>query len=318
MMGLLNKEIIKNMKGRDMITLLDYSVEEIEALLDYAIEIKALTKAGDCPQVLKGKSLGMMFEKKSTRTRVSFEVGMLQLGGHVVHLNPNEMQLSRGEGVKDTAATLSEYLDGIMIRANSNADVMELAKHASIPIINGLTDIYHPCQALADILTVIEVKGSVKGLKLCYVGDGNNVLHSLAAAGVAMGMEVYVACPIGYLPDEKIIAKIKEMGKESGGKVFITQDPKEAAVNADVIYTDVWTSMGFEEEAEARIGAFADYQVNKELVSYAKDDYMFMHCLPAHREEEVTAEVIDGPNSYVYHEAGNRLHAQKAVLAALL
>lgn len=318
MMGIMNKTVIKNLKGKDFIRLLDFSNEEIRALLDLALELKDLTKKGECPQILKGKSLGMMFEKKSTRTRVSFEVGMLQLGGSVVHLNPEEMQLSRGECLQDTAGCLSEYLDGIMIRANRNKDVLNLAHHASIPIINGLTELYHPCQALADILTVNEVKGSLKGLKLCYIGDGNNVAHSLAAAAVAMGMVVYLACPSDFMPEPEIFEKIQAIGKLSGGRAYLTNDPKEAAVNADVVYTDVWTSMGQEAEMAHRLKAFKNFQVNKELVSLAKDNYMFLHCLPAHREEEVTTEVIDGPNSYIYHQAGNRLHAQKAVLAALL
>ena len=260
----------------------------------------------------------MIFEKHSTRTRISFEVGMIQLGGHAMFMNARDLQIGRGESVYDTGHVLSEYLDGVMIRANSHEMVKELAQHTSVPIINGLTDIFHPCQALADLLTVLEVKGSLAGMKLAYVGDGNNVAHSLVIAAAHMGMHVAVATPKGFEYNPNLLVKAKAIAVKNGGSVFETTDPVEAVAGADVVYTDVWTSMGQEEEAAARLEAFKEFQINDGLVAHAKKDYMFLHCLPAHREEEVATSVIDGPNSYVFQQAGNRLHAQKAVLASLL
>lgn len=310
--------IERNLKGCDMLSLLDYTSEEVAYLIDKAVQLKADTKDGTLKPVLAGKTLGMIFEKNSTRTRVSFEVGMLHLGGHGIYMNAKDLQLGRGESIHDTAKVLSEFVDGIMIRANSHEEVKELAEHASVPVINGLTDIYHPCQALADLLTIHEVKGGFKGKKLVYVGDGNNVAHSLVVAAAHIGMDVVVATPAGYECDATIMEKAKQLAAANGSLFELTNDPIAAVTNADAIYADVWTSMGQEEETAQRLIDFKDFQVNDALVAHAKKDYMFLHCLPANREEEVSTSVIDGPNSYVFQQAGNRLHAQKAVLAALL
>ncbi len=311
-------EMLTQLKGKDFLTLLDFSSEEVQFLLDYAVELKEKFQQGEETHLLKGKTLAMIFEKHSTRTRISFEVGMTHLGGNGMFLHSRDLQIGRGETVHDTAKVLSEFVDGIMIRANSHEMVEELAEHASIPVINGLTDIYHPAQAMADLLTILEVKGSLKGLKLAYVGDGNNVAHSLMIAGAHMGMELTVATPKSYEFDEAIGQQVKALAEKNGGSFMTTYDATEAVQQADAIYTDVWTSMGQEEESAQRLIDFKDYQINDALVSYAKEDYMFLHCLPAHREEEVATSVIDGPNSYVFHQAGNRLHAQKAILAALM
>ena len=273
---------------------------------------------GELIAPLKGKTLGMIFEKSSTRTRVSFETGMFQLGGQALFLSSRDLQIGRGEPVSDTAKVLSQYVDAIMIRTFAHETVEELAEHATIPVINGLTDLHHPCQALADLLTILEVKGTLKGLKLAYIGDGNNVAHSLLIACAKVGMDVAVATPPSYAPNEEIVSLAKSFADASGSTISIVNDPIEAVTEADVIYADVWTSMGQEKENEQRLKDFAGFQVNKELVAHAKADYMFLHCLPAHREEEVTAEIIDGPNSYVFQEAGNRMHAQKALLVELL
>ncbi|MEK4714300.1 MULTISPECIES: ornithine carbamoyltransferase [unclassified Sporosarcina] len=313
-----NAKIVEGLKGRDLLTLLDYTHEEVSYLLHKADAMKKDMAAGKMPNLLAGKTLGMIFEKHSTRTRISFEVGMIQLGGHAMFMNARDLQIGRGESVYDTGHVLSEYLDGVMIRANSHEMVKELAQHTSVPIINGLTDIFHPCQALADLLTVLEVKGSLAGLKLAYVGDGNNVAHSLVIAAAHMGMNVAVATPKGFEYNPNLLVKAKAIAVKNGGSVFETTNPIEAVAGADVVYTDVWTSMGQEEEAAARLEAFKEFQINDGLVAHAKKDYMFLHCLPAHREEEVATSVIDGPNSYVFQQAGNRLHAQKAVLASLL
>ena len=309
---------VASLKGKDLLTLLDYTSEEVKQLVDLAIKMKVVTKSGKCPRLLEGKTLGMIFEKSSTRTRVSFEVGMQQLGGYGMYMNARDMQIGRGEPISDTGKVLSGYLDGIMIRANSHAMVKELADNASIPVINGLTDIFHPCQALADIQTIYELKGKFDGLKVAYIGDGNNVAHSLVIACAHVGMDVVVASPKGYECDSSIIAKAKAIAATNGCTVTLVEDPVLAAKNADVIYADVWTSMGQEEETAQRLKDFEGYQINDELVSHAKKDYMFLHCLPAHREEEVATSVIDGPNSYIYAQAENRLHAQKAVLVSLL
>lgn len=307
-----------DIKGKDLLTLADYSPEIIKELLNIASELKEAHLKGEAVTPLKGKILGMIFEKPSTRTRVSFEAGMLQLGGQAIYLNGQDMQLGRGEPVSDTAKVLSNYIDGIMIRTFSHERVEELAEHATIPIINGLTDLFHPCQALADLLTIQEVKGKLAGLKMAYIGDGNNVAHSLMIAAAKVGMDISVAAPKGYEPDEKVYELAKEFAKESGAKVIVTDDPMSAVANADVLYSDVWTSMGQEAENEIRLAAFEGFQVNEQLVKEAKDDYMFLHCLPAHRGEEISAEVIDGNNSYVFQQAGNRLHAQKALLVEIL
>ncbi|HAF99095.1 MULTISPECIES: ornithine carbamoyltransferase [Paenibacillus] len=307
-----------SLKGRDMIELDEYSTEEIQFLLDSAIELKRKQKNGEVYQPLKGKTLGLIFEKSSTRTRVSFEVGMFQLGGHALFLSKNDIQLGRGEPISDTAQVMSRYLDGIMIRTFGHDNVINLAKHASIPVINGLSDMAHPCQVLADLQTVLEHKGKLKGLKMAFIGDGNNMAHSLLIGGAKMGMHVAVASPEGYMPDEGIVKLSEEIAAQTGGKITITHDPIEAAKDADVIYTDVWASMGFEEEQAEREAAFADFQVNEELVKAAKPDYLFLHCLPAHRGEEVSEGVIDGANSVIFDQAENRLHAQKALMVALM
>lgn len=310
--------IAKGLKGRDLLTLLDYTSEEIAYLLNYANQMKKDMLQGKMPPILAGKTLGMIFEKNSTRTRISFEVGMNHLGGQAMFMNARDMQIGRGETIHDTGHVLSEYLDGVMIRANSHDMVKELAEHSTIPVINGLTDIFHPCQALADLLTILEVKGELAGQKIAYIGDGNNVAHSLVIAAAHMGMHVAVATPKGFECDSELLSKVKTLAAITGGSVLETTDAVEAVTDADAVYTDVWTSMGQEEEAAARLEAFKDYQINDKLVAHAKSDYMFLHCLPAHREEEVATSVIDGPNSYVFQQAGNRLHAQKAVLASLL
>lgn len=308
-----------DIKGKDFLTLVDFTPNEILTLLAKAKKMKDAQAAGIPYQPLKGKILGMIFEKSSTRTRVSFEAGMLQLGGNGLFLSSNDLQIGRGEPISDTAQVLSQYLDGIMIRTFEHEKVEELAKYATIPVINGLTDLYHPCQALADLLTIQEQKGELKGLKMTYIGDGNNVAHSLLIASAKVGLDISVASPKGYLPNEKVVQLANQFAKESGAKVVITDDPVEAVAGADVIYTDVWTSMGQEKENEIRMNAFAsNYQVNSELVKHANEDYIFLHCLPAHRGEEVTAEIIDGSHSVVFQEAGNRMHAQKALLTEVL
>ncbi|GAK41240.1 ornithine carbamoyltransferase [Paenibacillus urinalis] len=307
-----------NLKGRDFIEFTDYSKEEIEYLLQLAVDIKKKQKSGEVYQPLKGKTIGLIFEKSSTRTRVSFEVGMFQLGGHALFLSKNDIQLGRGEIISDTAQVLSRYLDGIMIRTFAHSNVTELAKYADIPVINGLSDDAHPCQVLADFQTVLEHKGQLKGLKMAYVGDGNNMAHSLMLGAAKLGVHVSVASPEGYEPNPAIVEQAKSIAQETGAQVVVTRSPEEAVKDADIIYTDVWASMGFEEEQKVREAAFADYQVNEELVKGAKKDYIFLHCLPAHRGEEVSEGVIDGPNSAIFDQAENRLHAQKALMAALM
>ncbi len=306
------------LKGRDFLDLEDFTTEELQYLLDYAIELKRKQKAGEVYQPLKGKTLGMIFEKSSTRTRVSFEVGMYQLGGHPLFLSRNDLQIGRGEPIADTAQVLSRYVDGIMIRTFAHTTLTDLAKYASVPVINALTDWSHPCQAMADYQTVLEQKGKLAGLKVAFIGDGNNMAHSLMMGAAKFGMHFAIAAPEGYLPDAEMTARSMTVAASTGGSVLVTGDTREAIADADIVYTDVWASMGFEEEQKIREKAFAEYQVNEELVQYAKPDYMFLHCLPAHRGEEVSAGVIDGPNSQIFDEAENRLHAQKAIMAAIM
>jgi ornithine carbamoyltransferase len=307
-----------DLRGRDFIEFTDYTAEEIRYLLDLAIEIKGKQKNGVPYQPLQGKTIGLIFEKSSTRTRVSFEVGMFQLGGHALFLSKNDIQLGRGETTHDTAKVLSRYLDGIMIRTFGHHNVTELAQHADIPVINGLSDAAHPCQVLADFQTVLEHKGKLEGLKMAYVGDGNNMAHSLMLGAAKMGMHVAVATPEGYEPDSAVVEQARSIAQESGSQVTVTYSAQEAVKDADIVYTDVWASMGFEEEQKIREQAFAAYQVDEELMKGAKPDYMFLHCLPAHRGEEVSAGVIDGPNSLIFDQAENRLHAQKALMVALM
>ena len=292
----------------------DVSIAELDELLFLAEDMKKKTKAGVPHPYLKGKSLGMIFSKSSTRTRVSFEAGMYQLGGQSLFLSANDIQLGRGETIYDTAQVLSRMLDGIMIRTFSHKDVVDLAAYGTIPVINGLTDDQHPTQALADLLTIKEHKGSLKGLKLCYVGDGNNVANSLLQACAKAGMDISVASPDGYTCPDFYVNQAEKDAAVTGAKVLMTSDPYLAAKDADVIYTDTWTSMGQETEKAERVKIFKDYQVNKELMSAAAKDAMFLHCLPAYRGYEVTADIIDSPCSAVFDEAENRLHAHKAIL----
>ncbi len=305
-------------KGRDFLSLHDFTTEEIYQILDLAAELKEKQKKGETHHILKGKTLGMIFEKSSTRTRVSFEVGMYQLGGSALFLSNRDLQIGRGEPIRDTARVLSRYLDGIMIRTFEGAKVEELADFASIPVINALTDEEHPCQVLADLQTIREHKGELKGLKMVYIGDGNNMVNSLMHGCAKVGMDISVATPAGYEPMESMVAEAMEDAKAFGSKVEITQDILAAAKDADVVYTDVWASMGQEGEAEKRQIAFKDYQVNAAVMAVAKPDAIVLHCLPAHRGEEITDEVIESKQSVVFDEAENRLHAQKAVMALIM
>ncbi|WP_062104961.1 ornithine carbamoyltransferase [Bacillus niameyensis] len=310
--------LVNSLKGKHLLTLADFSGEEITQIIDAAIELKEKQHNGVVHHYLKGKTLAMIFEKSSTRTRVSFEVGMSQLGGHALFLSRNDIQLGRGETVPDTAKVLSRYVDGIMIRAHEHSAVEELAANSSIPVINALTDDFHPCQALADLMTLYEAKGTFNKKKLAYIGDGNNVAHSLMIACAKLGVDCSIATPEGYEPKAEVIDLCKKVVSETGASLIVTNDPKEAVHEADAVYTDVWTSMGWEEEQEVRLKAFQPYQVNAELMSFANKDAIFLHCLPAKRGQEVTAEVIDGPQSYVFDEAENRLHVQKALMVALM
>lgn len=304
---------------KHFLKLSDYSTEEILYLLEEARNLKQQLKKGIDHTFLKGKTLGMIFEKASTRTRVSFEVGMLQLGGHAIFLSTKDIQLGRGETVADTAKALSRYVDGLMIRTFEHEKVEELAEHATVPVINGLTDLHHPAQVLADLLTILEHKGRLQGINLCYIGDGNNnMTHSLLEGATKVGMNISIASPKGYEPNETIVNECMKVAQANRCNILLTTDPVEAVKGADVIVTDVWASMGDEEEREERLERFHSYQVNKELCKHAKDDFIFLHCLPAHRGEEVTAEVIDGTHSVVFDEAENRLHAQKALLHILM
>ena len=294
---------------KHLLKLQDWSAKEITEVLNLADQLKFEKKNGIEHHHLKGKTLGMIFSKSSTRTRVSFEVGMYDLGGQALFLSSRDLQIGRGEPVEDTARVLSRYLDGIMIRTFAQKEVEDLATYGSIPIINGLTDYCHPCQVLADLMTIREHKGAIAGNKLCYIGDGNNMTNSLIVGGIKMGMEVAVACPKGYEPDAELMAWAKE-----NGKFTCTDDVMEAAKGADVLYTDVWASMGQESEAEERKKVFKSYQINADVMAVANEKAMVLHCLPAHREEEITAEVFEAHANEIFDEAENRLHAQKAVL----
>lgn len=297
-----------------LLKLLDLSGDEITGILNLADQLKYETKHGIEHHHLKGKTLGMIFQKSSTRTRVSFEVGMTQLGGYPLFLSSNDLQIGRGEPVQDTARVLSRYLDCIMIRTFAQQEVEDLAKYGTIPIINGLTDFAHPCQVLADLMTIREYKGKLEGLKLCFLGDGNNMANSLIVGGLKVGMDVAVATPKGYEPDSNVL----DFAKTYGDKFVLTNDIFEAAKDADVVITDVWASMGQEKEAEERKKAFAGYQINDALLSKAKEDAMVQHCLPAHRDEEIAGNVFEAHANEIFDEAENRLHAQKAVLLKLM
>lgn len=299
---------------KHLLKMLDLSREEIINLLNLADQLKYEQKHGIKHHRLEGKTLGMIFQKASTRTRVSFEVGMYQLGGSALFLSSNDLQIGRGEPVQDTARVLSRFLDGIMIRTFEQAEVEALAEYGSIPVINGLTDFCHPCQVLADLMTIREYKGSFEGLKMCYIGDGNNMANSLIVGGLKVGMEVSIACPDDYQPD----AQVLEFTKQYENKFHMTSNILQAAEKADVILTDVWASMGQEEEKAIREKVFAGYQINDEVMAAAKPDAMVLHCLPAHREEEITEKVFEAHAQEIFDEAENRLHAQKAVLVRVM
>ena len=305
------------MKKRDVISVLDIK-DIFTDLIELAAILKHYQKTGIPHRFLEGKTLAMIFEKPSTRTRVSFEVGMAQLGGHALYLSPKDLQLGRGETIADTARVLSRYVDAIMYRAFKREMMEELAKYATVPVINGLDNKEHPCQILADMMTIWEKKGKLKGLKLAFIGDGNNVANSLMLASALLGMNFTIACPEGYEPDKELYEKALELANKTGAKIEIVRDPIEAASGADVLYTDVWVSMGDEAEAEVRMKVFQGYQINQKVVEAAKSDVIVMHCLPAHRGLEITDDVIDGPHSVVWDEAENRLHAQKALLLWLI
>lgn len=299
---------------KHLLKMLDLSKEEILDILNLADQLKYENKNGIEHHILKGKTLGMIFQKSSTRTRVSFETGMYQLGGQALFLSNRDLQIGRGEPVQDTARVLSRYLDGIMIRTFEQKEVEDLAKYGSIPVINGLTDFCHPCQVLADLMTIREFKGRFEGLKMCYIGDGNNMANSLIVGGLKVGMEVSIACPKDYQP----AAEVLEFAKGYGDKFSMTDVPLEAAKDSDVLFTDVWTSMGEEAETEKRKIAFKGYQINDDIMAVAKADAMVQHCLPAHREEEITEKVFEAHANEIFEEAENRLHAQKAVMVKVM
>lgn len=304
--------------GRDLLHFTECSSQDLSNLVKLSAVLKEAQKSNFVHTLLAGKTLGLIFDKSSTRTRVSFEVGMLQLGGHALFLPGSHLQTGRGEPIADTAQVLARYLDGVMIRTYRQTDVELFAEHSSIPVINGLTDQFHPCQLMADALTILENKGNLSGVTVAYVGDGNNLANSWLQMAPKLGMNIRVATPVGYAPMQSVIEESKFHATQNKTEVLVTTDPSRAVVDADVIYTDTWVSMGDEAQGEARLRDFAGYQVNDELCSLAAENYLFMHCLPAHRGEEVAADVIDGEHSVIYDQAENRLHAQKAILAALL
>lgn len=312
------QEINDSLKGRDFISIHDFTPAEIAYILEVGAILKEEQKQGIPHPHLAGKTLGMIFQKSSTRTRVAFEVGMYQLGGHALFLSPRDIQLGRGETIQDTAQVLSRMLDGIMIRTFDHEEVLELAKWADIPVINGLTDLLHPTQVIGDMITIKEHKGRLQGLKLAFIGDGNNVAHSLLFGGAKVGMEVVIATPPGFEPDSQIVSLAQEDAQATGAKLWVVNDPAEAVRDADIVYTDVWASMGEEDQAAEKEQQFNKYQVNQSLMSLAKRDAIVMHCLPAKRGKEITDEVMDGPQSVVFDEAENRLHAHKAIMAVTM
>ena len=311
-------EVAEHLKGRDFTRVGSWNSEELKAVLDLADGLKELQGRREPHELLPGRMLGMIFQKPSTRTRVSFEAGIAQLGGHGLYLATSDLQLGRGETIKDTANVLDRYLDAIVIRTFAQEDVEELAEHADVPVINGLTDYAHPCQALADLMTIRERHGRLSGVRLAYLGDGNNVCVSLMVAAARFGMRFVAATPEGYEPDAAAVTAARRAAVQMGGTIELTRDPKEAAREADVVYTDVWTSMGQEEEAERRRGDLADYAVTDELVNLAQPDCIVLHCLPAHYGEEITEEVLYGPRSAVWDQAENKLHASKALMALII
>jgi ornithine carbamoyltransferase len=306
--------VADGLKGRSFTKVADWSREELLEVLDLAAKLKRLQHAREEHHLLPGRTLGMIFQKPSTRTRVSFEVGIYQLGGTGLYLSAGDLQLGRGETIKDTAVVLSRYLDGIMIRTFAQSDVEELAEHATVPVINGLTDTAHPCQALADVMTIRERFGRLEGLKVVYLGDGNNVCASLMVACAKLGVDFVAATPAVYRPDEEVV----RIAREAGGSVELTEDPRAAVEGADVLYTDVWTSMGQDAEREQRLRDLGGYGIDAELLKRAADGAVVLHCLPAHYGEEITEDVLYGPHSAVWDEAENRLHSQKALLALVL
>lgn len=305
------------LKGRDFLSLADFSREEIWYLLELAKDLKDKQKKGVPHRLLEGKTLGMIFQKSSTRTRVSFEAAMYHLGGLGMFLSRNDLQIGRGEPIEDTARVLARYCDGILIRTFAHQEVLDLAKYSDVPVINGLTDDYHPTQVLADLLTIWEHKGQLEGLKLAYIGDGNNMAHSLMIGGAIMGMEVTIATPQGYTPNPNMVELAKSLSKNPE-KITVVSSPEVAVEKAQILYTDVWASMGQEAEAAVRKKDFAGYQINSELLAHADKEAIVMHCLPAHRGEEISAEVMESRQSVVFDEAENRLHAHKAILAAMI
>jgi ornithine carbamoyltransferase len=307
-----------NMKGKSLASLYDLTREEIEQILKTAELLKLQLLRGQEHPILKGKTLAMIFEKPSTRTRVSFEVGMWQLGGYALYLSASDLQLGRGETISDTAQVLSRYVDGIMARVFAHQTILDLVMYSRVPVINGLSDFTHPCQGLADLFTIYEKKGRLSGLRLAYVGDGNNVAHSLLYGCSKVGMDIILGCPKGHEPNPEVVSRAGEEAKRNGCEVGMTNDPKEAVRGADIVYTDVWASMGQEKEHEERVKIFKPYQVNAQLFKKAKEDYLFMHCLPAHRGEEVTDEVADSRNSVIFDQAENRLHTQKALMVLIM
>ena len=311
-------EIKDTLKGKSFISIHDFSKADIEYILEVGAEIKKLQKKGIPHPYLAGKTLGMIFQKSSTRTRVAFEVGMYQLGGHALFLSSRDIQVGRGETIKDTAQVLGRMVDGIMIRTFDHDEVIQLARWSGIPVINGLTDLLHPTQIIGDLMTIKENKGSLQGLKLAYIGDGNNVAHSLLFGGAKTGMDVVIAAPKGFGPDEEIFKMARQDAEATGAKLWVTEDPEEAVQGADILYTDVWASMGQEEEAAEKEQKFLRYQINQALLNKAKADAIVLHCLPAKRGKEITDEVIDGSHSRVFDEAENRLHAHKAIMAVLM
>lgn len=307
-----------DLKGRDFLSLLDFDRDSLEYLLNLAAKLKHENKTGQTHHLLKNKTLGMIFAKPSLRTRVSFEVGIKQLGGNSVILKQDEINLGVRETIADTARVLSRYIDGVMIRTFAQDDVVEFAKYANIPVINALTDTSHPCQILADFQTIKEKFGILKNLKLAYIGDGNNMANSLIAGCSIMGMDISIGCPKNYEPDKNYLAKCLEIAQKSGSKIQITSNPADAAENANIIYTDVWASMGQEAETEARKQIFKNYQVNREIMKKASDNAIVLHCLPAHRGEEITEEILEENADYIFEQAENRLHAQKAIMASIM
>jgi len=314
----LGMQVSDKLRGRDFISIHDYQADEVAYILEVGLELKRLQKQGIPHPLLAGKTLGMIFQKSSTRTRVAFEVGMYQLGGHALFLSPKDIQLGRGETVKDTALVLSRMLDGIMIRTFAHDEVLELARWASIPVINGLTDLLHPTQVIGDLMTVQEHKGGLKGLKLAFIGDGNNVAHELLYGCAKVGMDMVIACPPGFEPDQQVLQMARQDAQSSGARLEVLADPWAGVKGADIIYTDVWASMGQEGEADEKEKKFRAYQVNQALLEAASPGAIVMHCLPAKRGKEITDQVMDGPQSVVFDESENRLHAHKAIMAVTM